>query len=143
MLRQVKENCRLIDNKNLVDTIYAVGKLHQGLKTKEDLNKYGDQKFFQHFFRDMLTEVLGRVDQLSLMQITYLAKGLLNSRRFLDANNSNIENEICQALKQKCLQVYRGQEERFQPYTISKLIRYFSRHEEDAGTLQLYHYLGK
>lgn len=45
ILRQIKENAKLLSNKNLVDSIFGLGKLHKYQKM-EELNKYGDFKFF-------------------------------------------------------------------------------------------------
>jgi hypothetical protein len=84
MLRHIKSNVRLLDNKNLVDNIYSLGKLH---KDQSDLNKYGDFKFFQHFFEEVYQEIEHRVPELSLMEITYLTKGLSNLRHHLSAEN--------------------------------------------------------
>jgi len=66
----------MLDNKMLVDTIFSLGKLHKAhskpekIKDKENnsiillspieaLNKYGDLKFFQHLFRELMLELLG------------------------------------------------------------------------------------
>jgi len=42
----------VLANKQLVDTLFSMGKLHKAQKV-EDLAKYGDQKFFEHFFREI------------------------------------------------------------------------------------------
>lgn len=53
MLKGIKENLPLLDNKMLVDTVFALGKLHRVHATQDTpaarhlaLNKHGDFKFF-------------------------------------------------------------------------------------------------
>lgn len=48
MLRRIKEGFPLMTNKNLVDTVFSLGKLHHKghHKSISDLDKYGDLKFF-------------------------------------------------------------------------------------------------
>ena len=75
MLKVIKDNIQLLDNKMLVDTVFSLGKLHKAhskpekIKDKinnsielqspiEALNKYGDLKFFQHLFREIMLELL-------------------------------------------------------------------------------------
>ena len=49
-----------MDNKQLIDTVFSLSKLHgYAHKNPNDLNKYRDGKFFNHFFREILQELLG------------------------------------------------------------------------------------
>jgi len=66
MLRQVKTNIALLDDKNLVDLLFSIGKLHKK-QTPADLNKYGDAKFFGYFLDDAFKEVESRIPHLSPM----------------------------------------------------------------------------
>lgn len=50
MLKSIKQGFDRLDDKYLVDTIYALGRLHKGQTkdnmAKQNINKYGDFKFF-------------------------------------------------------------------------------------------------
>ena len=58
MLKAIKSGFSELDDKYLVDTVYALGRLHKGQAkdnmARQNLNKFGDFKFFQHFFREAM-----------------------------------------------------------------------------------------
>jgi len=112
MLREVKKQLSTLDNTQLVNTIFSIGKLHQG-QPRDHLNKYGDGKFFQHFFREMMQELLGvdeenqiegisdgmkfdaaRIDEFSGMQLAYLSKGLLHLGQLFEGPNRELEHLV-------------------------------------------------
>ena len=142
MLKQFKDNLEVLDNKTLVDTVYSLGRLHNH-QDQERLNAYGDFKFFQHLFEESLQEITARLDQLTIMQLTYLSKGLVNLRHLFSAENRDLDNRLCEAIQTKCLAVINSNSARFDPYSISKLMRYFSRHTETKDTLTLYAHFAK
>ena len=66
MIRSVKDGLGSLSDKYLVDTVFALGKLHkEQSKEPETLNRFGDNKFFQHFFRETLEELTNRLPFLS------------------------------------------------------------------------------
>ena len=77
------------------------------------------------------------------MEITYLSKGLLNLNHLLSKDNQILHKHLQQMLLQKCLQIVKNNEGRFDPYSISKLMRYFSRSDESKDTLELYSHFTK
>lgn len=98
MLQHLKKGLSFLDNKSLVDTIFSLGKLHQ--KT-ENLDKYGDLKFFTHFFREMQQELLGtldefgtcsRISEISPIQMAYLSKGLEKLSKFYSKDNKKLNS---------------------------------------------------
>jgi len=78
-----------MSTKNLIDTLFSLGKLHQSHKNIEDLDKYGDNKFFQHLFRKSISELLHR--EMSPIEMAYLTKGLITLRRFFDPETKELE----------------------------------------------------
>lgn len=71
MLKTVKAGLLSLDDKALVDTVFSIGKLHEGHAKSRDpppleaLNKHGDFKFFQHLFRETMCELETRLASLS------------------------------------------------------------------------------
>lgn len=93
MLRTVSSNLKAMPSKLVVDTLYAVGRLHR----KPDLEllaKLGYAKFFHKWYEAMLTEVLLRVEHLHSKEIAYLCKGLINSKNLLSLPNRELEVQI-------------------------------------------------
>ena len=166
MLREIKKQMPTLGNKELVDTVFSIGKLHKG-QPQTHLNKYGDGKFFQHFFREMMQELLGienehqieikegmkfeaaRIDELSAIQLAYLSKGLSHLRKLFDSSNRELELLVRSQIVQRCLNIFELKLERFDPYSISKLMRYLSgssgneSSESYRKTLELYSHFGK
>ena len=144
MFRQVMEHADDMDNKQLVDTLFGVGKLHKGQELAQ-FNKYGDYKFFQHFFRVMLTQVEQRVHEMSVIQQAYLCKGILNLAKYFDDDNKELEKSVHAALVDHCLRIYTEKTERFDPYSISKLMKFLAKKDDylDTKVLTLFGYFGK
>ena len=107
MLKLINNKAALLDDKNLVDTLYAIGKIH---KTERDLvnlpkilNKY-------------LKEVVDRSKYFNEHHIAFLSKGLRNLK-WMDIP---IEVEIRQALKKRVIEIA----SQMHVYSISKFMSY-------------------
>ncbi len=70
LLRDFKKNFKIIDNKNFVDTIFAIGKLHK--KSREF-----SPKFFQHLLKELFEEASERTETFKLEEIAFLCQGLI------------------------------------------------------------------
>ncbi len=140
MLRSIQQNLDLIDNKMLVDTIYAVGRLHRETSFAQLNTEYPEfAKYYQYFIKDMLREVSTRIDDLSHMHIAYLSKGLTDLRKQLSLVNTDQEASLRELIKQHAIQNAMT----YDPYSISKVCRYlYSYNDGDAASLQVYETLG-
>lgn len=69
MLRRVKEKITMLNDKQLIDTFYCIGKLH-----KEDRSHYAE--FFNYLLEDFTKEISERLKYLESPHIAYLCKGL-------------------------------------------------------------------
>ena len=92
----------------------------------------------------MFTELLeSRLPNLSIMEMTYLSKGLLNLKHLLNPSNKSLDSLLCDKITNECLLRFESKQAKFDPYSISKLMRYMSRHPESPTTLKLYSYFIK
>ena len=82
---------------------------------------------------------------MSVIQLAYLCKGLLNLGKFFDDENKALEERIHGTLVDHCLRVYTGKSERFDPYSISKLMKFLAKKDDylDTKVLTLFGYFGK
>ena len=132
MLRAIKDNLEHLDNRQLVDTVYSLGKLHQFKGPAslyiEKANKDWHNKlfpFFNHLLNDFLDQAKVRVADLKQSEIAFLAKGLISMRKLIyhDPVTTQKEQDFREALlahlnKDHTLLAS------FDPYSISKLLRY-------------------
>ena len=66
LLRHISKNLGMLDNKQSVDTIFSLGKLHKGMTLKEvETGAPGFYKFFNFFIRDLFKDVKERINELS------------------------------------------------------------------------------
>ena len=57
MLRSIQRGLSLLDNKQVIDTIFSLGKLHKNLLLKEIETTYPLYfKYFNYFVRDLIVE---------------------------------------------------------------------------------------
>ena len=90
-----------------------------------------------------------RIDELSAIQLAYLTKGLSNLRKLFDESNKELEHLTRSQIIQRCLNIFEQKLERFDPYSISKIMRYLSTtsfnesSESYRKTLELYSHFGK
>jgi hypothetical protein len=77
------------------------------------------------------------------MEMSYLTKGLHSLRKLFSAENTELDNQLCEAIVEKCLKIFENKEGRFDPYSMSKLMKYVSSHPETESSLKLYSLFGK
>ena len=68
----------------------------------------------------------------------------MNFRHLLDPENREIERDLKDKMVERCLTVYQEESERFDPYSISKIMKFVSMKDEylDNKTLKLFGYFG-
>ncbi|CDW74365.1 UNKNOWN [Stylonychia lemnae] len=140
ILRSISQNIELLDNKQLVDTIFSIGKLHKRQTLKEietDVPQF--YQFFNYFVRDMLKEAKDRINELQTVQVAYLAKGVENMRKILNDNNKILEKELREVIKTYSVQNAAS----FDPYSVSKVLRYlYTQNDGGETSLKVYEALG-
>jgi hypothetical protein len=64
----------------------------------------------------------------------------MNFKHLLDPENKEIERVLKDTMVDRCLKVYQEQLERFDPYSISKIMKFVSMKDEylDNKTLKLF-----
>ena len=110
MLRQIKEGLDYLDNKQLIDTIFSLGRLHKR-QDKASLEKYGDAKFFNYLFQDFLDQLIGdenasRVEEMRALELSYLVKGLENLSKFFEKENKLREKELKNKIIARCQEIF-------------------------------------
>jgi len=70
LLRDFKKNFKMADNKNFVDSVWALGKMHKN-------SREFSPKFFQHLLSELLDEAAERAETLKLDEIAFLCQGLV------------------------------------------------------------------
>ena len=78
MLRMIKEGLGNLDNRQLVDTLFSIGKLHKEKVEWEIAQESKLFPFFYHLVNDFLTESSKRIEELDPHEIAYLVKGVTN-----------------------------------------------------------------
>ena len=80
----------------------------------------GFHKYFQYFVKDMLRDQCQRVTDLSTIQVAYLSKGVSHLRKLLNPVNTELELALREKIKQHAV----AHRESYDPYSISKVLRY-------------------
>ena len=98
MLKQIKDGLDFMENKQFIDTLFSLGKLHKGQDINE-LNKFGDGKFFQYLFQDFLEQLIGeedasRVEEMRALELAYLVKGLESLSHLFLKDNKERETKL-------------------------------------------------
>ena len=78
MLRAIKDNLAELDNRQLSDTLFSIGKLHKRKLDAEVALESRLFPFFYHLINEFLIEVNNRVAELEATEIAYLLKGVTN-----------------------------------------------------------------
>jgi hypothetical protein len=100
MLKAIQKNVEFLDNKQLVDTLFSIGKLHKHHSNAQLNKEYPDfARYFQFFIKDMMRESTSRMKELSAVQVAYLSKGLIGVRKLVNEKNSITEAELREAIK--------------------------------------------
>jgi hypothetical protein len=100
MLKSIQSNLELLDNKQSVDTIFSLGKLHKHMSAAELQEKHPDFiKYFEYFVRDILSDSVQRIPELQSIHIAYLSKGLTDLRKVLTTLNSETELVLRESIK--------------------------------------------
>jgi hypothetical protein len=135
MLHQVRKGLQDLSNRQLVDTVFAIGKLHQS-QTPSDFEPDSVlMPFLVYTIGDMVKEAITRVDSLGGLELAYLAKGLGNLRPLIQSNEKTTEFEI--ELRRKILDALNEKHPMvatFDPYTVSKLLRYLLAYNDSSDS---------
>ena len=136
MLKSVQKNLELLDNKQAVDTLYSVARLHKGTKfadlQKDNINF---AKYITYFIKDMLKDQSERIPELSSIQVAYLTKGLTNLKKMLNDSNKDYELVLRENIKQHAIL----NKDTYDPYSISKVLRYlYSYNDGSESSVQVF-----
>ena len=78
MLKEIKKHLRELDNRQFVDTLFSIGKLHREKLLPEVAEEARLFPFFYHLINDFLDEATTRVTALDPQEMAYMLKGLTN-----------------------------------------------------------------
>ena len=78
MLKAIKAKMEELDNRQLVDTLFSLGKLHKDRIPVEVAEESRLFPFFYYLVGDFLEQAGNRVHELDPLEIAYLLKGLTN-----------------------------------------------------------------
>ena len=100
MLKAIQKNVEFLDSKQLVDTVFSIGKLHKHHSNAQMVKEFpGFAPYFPYFLKDMMSESAARMKELSPVQVAYLSKGLTGVRKLINEINSTAESELREAIK--------------------------------------------
>jgi hypothetical protein len=136
MLTIIKKNLKIIDNKNLADSLYAVSKIHKGLRSFSN-------KFFQHFLNETFMELNSRLKEdstsLNFLEISFLLEGLSMlriSNNYDDLKVVEEEFKLAHLAKERILGNKTYSNMAIHPFHISKVLNYFYiKNDEDINKL--------
>jgi hypothetical protein len=86
MLVQVRKGLAELSSRTLVDTLFAVAKLHKGMKPEDFAKNSVLMPFLTFFVGDFIKEAVNRVESLDCMDIAYFSKALVNLRKLVQSN---------------------------------------------------------
>ena len=130
MLRQVKEGIVNLDNRQFVDTLFSIAKIHK----RQHEPSAPLYPFMHYLIGDFLKEATDRIPELQdPMELAYLVKGITNlySVIKMDKNTENQEIEFREELL-RCLNHDHALLASFDPYAVSKLLRYLLRYNDSS-----------
>ena len=131
MLKSIQKNLELLDNKQAVDTLFSIGKLHKHQPAKELSTEHPEfLRYFEYFLKDLMKDQEQRVPELQQIQVAYLCKGLTSLRKVLTPKNQEEELKLRELIKQHAIincQTY-------DPYSISKVLRYLFSYNDGSDT---------
>jgi len=80
-----------------------------------------------------------------VIELAYLTKGLFKLGKLYKPGNKSLERKLRGEIVRACLAVFDEQKERFDPYSMAKLMKYVSKDDSqlDRDTLRLYSLFGK
>ena len=131
MLKAIKKNLAQLDNRQVVDTLFSVGKLHKAKLSAEIALETRLFPFFYHFVGDFLDQAQNRVTELEASEIAYLLKGVSNLHSVIKSDEalSKKEEEFREALLAHLNQDH-AKVGNFDPYTVSKVLRYLLKYND-------------
>eukprot|EP00347_Sterkiella_histriomuscorum_P004264 403361113 len=140
LLRHISKNLDMLDNKQSVDTIFSLGKLHKGMNLQEiETGAPGFYKFFNYFIRDLFQDVESRIKELSPIQVAYLTKGISDLKKVQNPQNQELEIKLREQIKQYAI----TNAANFDPYSISKIVRYlYTFNDGSEASIKAYEALG-
>jgi hypothetical protein len=124
LLRDIKDNIPKISDKNLVDNLWSIGKLHRS-------NRNFSPVFFTHLLNEMITELATqRVEYLSFEAISYMVEGLdflKISPRYDDEMVVSKEIQLGEKIYDRILEICKNDAllVQFHPFNLAKILNYF------------------
>lgn len=136
MLKLVQKNVKMLETKNLVDTVYSLGKFK---------DQHPSDIYYKFVLGDMIKECIHRVQDLDSMEIAYLVKGFCTLQPYLKKHSQllSYESEFRTMLVAR-LAEDSSLVERMEPYSVSKILRYLLKYNtqlDEIGT-KVYSSLG-
>jgi hypothetical protein len=136
ILTIVKNGIADIDNKNLVDTLWAIGKIHKG-------NRSFSNKFFQHLLNELLMELNKRLSDdgtsLNFLQISFLLDGLSMLRikdSYDDLKVVEEEYNLTTLCKDRILKNSTFVDMALHPFHVVKVLNYYyNKNDKDMDKL--------
>lgn len=84
-----------------------------------------------------MESVQPKIEDMTPIEMAYLTKGVENLTKLMSEENRELQKGVSEALTQRCLRIQDGNLHRFDPYSMSKLMRYLSKDKlgEDQLTI--------
>ena len=137
MLKAVKENLNQLDNRQIVDTLFSVGKIHKAKISPELAEESRLFPFLYYFVGDFLTEAKERVTKLEASEIAYFLKGVTNLHSVIASDEKLVAKE--ESFRQALLEHLNQDHTKvgnFDPYTVSKVLRYLLKFNDGSHQAQ-------
>ena len=134
ILKAIKANMADLDNRQLVDTLFSVGKLHKHPIPPEIAEESRLFPFFNHLVGDFLEQATSRVTELGPQEIAYFLKGVTHLHKVVGSEPDLVEKE--QKFREQLLAHLNTDHEKvraFDPYVISKVLRYLLRYNDGGA----------
>lgn len=132
MLIKIKKNLKTIDNKNLIDTFWSIGRIHRTNRTFYPL-------FFQHLLDEFITEFKSRMEFLNIIEISFLCQAISYYR----INSKNDDLKVLEDeynLSQKIMDNILSKEISYlNPFHMAKILIFYYQRNDTRLELLLSH----
>ena len=125
LLKSIKENLPTMKNRTVVDNFWSIAKIHK-------TNRNFSQKFFQHFLKDILSELKkeDRISSLTFQECSFLCEGLNMVKideKYDDKLVANKESELVENLINRLLEISEKDSIYLEmhPFNYAKILNYF------------------
>lgn len=124
LLRDIKDNIPKISDKDLVNNLWSIGKLHRSNRTFSPV-------FFTHLLNELITEIYTyRVDYLSFEAISFLLEGLdflKISHRYDNEMVVSKEIQLGEKIYNRIIEICKNDAllVQFHPFNLAKILNYF------------------